>query len=568
LIIGEHSGETPHGGFEEEHAAMLMTAWFTVVRTIQAIRSDALVWGNLSGATSVVTLDANLTTSAALGLDDDHVADIRHFEFHEVDGPELTLGAKTDWNSGAFTAADTTLDFFGTYDEVLALVDRSLLLVHDDGRTQAVKVTSTADNFSLTGRDTVNPWMWSVLLDQAPIFLREDFDEAAPKVTVYGNVLPATQGKTISETAIGSGDARQSFQTFALPKAPLTYLLDETRTPAQAPQLSIYVDGILWSEVETFFDATPDDHVYIVREDADGNSFVQFGDGKTGARLSSGQKNVVATYRTGSGAYGELKADTTPQATGKLTGLDKVYLPQPVTTGAAAESEDNAREAAPGRVQSLGRIVSLADFEAETLALPNVLKANAAWAAPEGVPLVHLTVLTQSESDADLDQVRGALATANTSRGAARFPIQVAKGLRQYLHIHLTAGFDPTRREEDVTAAIQRALGMAGGEDDGIDGEHGLFGLHARRFGQSAHTSQILGAAQRAEGVVWVTLSAAQVIPLGSPPETDPTQLSVPESDAVPADTIACGDTFVLALHANHLIIDLSSAQVAPTSES
>jgi hypothetical protein len=542
---------------------------FTVARKISETRANSLTWGNLTSASTVVSLESLLLGDAEikdLEINDSYTADIRQLEFHEVDGPKLALGAQIDWNGGAFGPLDNVLEFFGTYEEAIALAGRPLLIAHDDGRTQTVQVTSTVSDFSLASkdRDKVNPWMWTVDLDQPPAFPREDFDEAAPKVTVYGNVVPATQGKTLAEAPIGSGDARVAFQTFAVPKAPLTYLLDETQIPAQTPQLAIYVDGILWNKVETFFNAKPDDHVYIVRENADGASFVQFGDGKTGARLSSGQNNVVAQYRTGSGAYGELKADTHPQATGKLAGLDKVYLPEPVTTGASPESGDNAREAAPGRVQSLGRLVSLADFEAETLALPNVLKANAAWAAPEGVPLVQLTVLTQSESDADLDKVRDSLATANRCRGPARFPIQVLKGLRQYLHIHLTAGCDPGRRQEDVKAAIRRSLGMAGGEADGIDGSRGLFGLHGRRFGQSAHTSQIIGAVQQAEGVVWVTLAAAQVIPLGIPPATDPTQLAVPAFDLIPTPSIACGDTFILALHAKHLIIELSSAQTAP----
>ena len=186
----------------------------------------------------------------------------------------------------------------------------------------------------------------------------------------------ASQGKTVAETPIGSGDARALFQSAPLPKAPLSYLFDATRTPAQVPALDMYVDGIKWTRVDTLFDAGPQDQVYIVREDQDGNSIAQFGDGKTGARLSSGRNNVVAVYRVGIGAHGAQKSDTKAQATGKLSGLDKVLLPLDVTTGADPESADNAREAAPVKLQSLGRLVSIADYEAETRMLPHVLKAK------------------------------------------------------------------------------------------------------------------------------------------------------------------------------------------------
>lgn len=535
------------------------TVPFTLVRQINAIRADTLVWGNLSGASTVVSADKPLIANPNLAFS---AIDVRRVQFHEVNGPELVLRAASTAAGGAFP--DSGVSVFGSYDDVVALAGRALLLVHDDGRAQAVKVTSSAAAVPLTGKDKINPWIWNINLDQPPAFPREDFDEAKPKVTVYGNVLAATQGKTIAQTPLGSGDARAVFQTFALPKAPLTYLLDETQTPAQTPELKVYVDGVLWRKVETFFSAKPDDHVYIVREDAGGNSFVQFGDGKNGGRLPSGKDNVAAVWRVGSGAYGALKPDTQPQATDKLPGLEKVYLPQPVTTGAPPESEDNARAAAPGRVQSLGRLVSLADFEAETLALPNVLKANAAWAAPDGVPLVQLTVLTQSESEQDIDQVRGALSTYNRCRGPARFPIQVIRGLRQYLHINVLAGFDPSRREQDIKAAIKQALGMAGGEADGIEAERGLFGLHRRRFGEGAHTSQIIASVQQVDGVVWVQLNAAQIIPLGMPAATDPLMLPVPAFDLIPTSSIGCDNTFILALHAKHLIINLSSAQTAP----
>lgn len=531
---------------------------FTVVKTIAAVRADSLVWGNMTGASTVVTVDGALVTAAQANVAANAKAFLRRFAFHEVDGPDLTLRAASTSTSGAY--ADTAVSFYGTYDEALALAGRKVLLVHDDGRTQTATVATTAAAISPAGKDTVNPWMWTLNLDQVPIFTREDFDESAPRVTVYGNLVPATQGKTIAETPIGSGDARQTFQTFALPKTPLTYLLDVSQTPAQSPELTVYVGDTAWTRVDTLFDAAPDAQVYVVREDAEGTSFVQFGDGKSGARLPSGRNNVVARYRTGSGAHGALLAETTPQASSKLTGLDKVYLPQPITTGAAPESEDNARAAAPARVQSLGRLVSVADFEAEALALPHVVKATAAWAAPDGVPLVQLTILTESESAADLAAVAAALETSNRTRGASRFPISVARGLRQYLAIALTAGYDASRREEDVKADIARALGAAGAEADGIDGARGLFGLHGRRFGQSAHVSQIIGAAQQVPGVAWVTLQSAQLVPPGNPVETDPAKLVPPPLDAVPSQSIGCGDTFILALYTAHLTVNLAAA--------
>jgi hypothetical protein len=57
-----------------------------------------------------------------------------------------------------------------------------------------------------------------------------------------------------------------------------------------------------------------------------------------------------------------------------------------------------------------------------------------------------------------------------------------------------------------------------------------------------------------------VTLQSAQVLPLGAPVETDPAKLVLPPFDAVPSQSIACGDTFILALYTAHLVVNLAAA--------
>ena len=85
--------------------------------------------------------------------------------------------------------------------------------------------------------------MWRIRLDQPPRYDREAFSETANAITVYGNIVAANQGETQAEAIIGNGDARAIFQTFALPKAPLTYLLHGEATPPHAPELEVFVDG-------------------------------------------------------------------------------------------------------------------------------------------------------------------------------------------------------------------------------------------------------------------------------------------------------------------------------------
>jgi predicted phage baseplate assembly protein len=372
-------------------------------------------------------------------------------------------------------------------------------------------------------------------------------------VTVYGNLVQATEGKSENEITLGDGDARQTFQTFALPKSPITYLLDPAADPPQAPELSVYVAGRLWARVDSFFTSSPRDPVYVVREDADGTSYVQFGNGKTGARLPSGTGNVTALYRTGAGSHGPLKADAKPQAASRLPDLDKVFMPEPVTGGATPEDMESARTAAPGRMQSLARVVSLADIEAEAQATAGVLKAGATWDIFTGHPRVAVTILTLSRSTADAEAVADTLRALYQTRGPARYPLSVVAGRRRQLRVAATVGYDRTYRADDLNAGIIDALGAAAA--DGSTAK-GLFSWQQRRFGEGAHGSQIVAAIQNVPGVLWVELTMADVKGLAILLRIRRFRVGAPLPEW---HAIACPADSMLALDAGDLALSLTN---------
>ena len=533
-----------------EFATVTGASDFAVVKQVDTVRKDAERWAGLAGSSTAVRLKAKLFTNATLTL---NALDVRRLQAHEVLSPPLTLAAASDWQDGTF-GLETELSYFGTYDQTVALAGRTLLLEDEDGVTQIVTVDSTAEEFDLAGRDPDAPWLWTVRLDQPPRFEREAFDEVDNQSVVYGNLVLADQGETQKQAVIGSGDARATFQTFKLPKAPLTYLLHNGRNPPHTPELEVYVDGVRWSRVDTFFNSGPNDRVYVVREDDAGNTHVQFGDGKTGARLSSGRQNVMARFRIGSGARGPQKPDAAPKAMGRLKQLSEVSMPAPAVNGAEPETEENAREAAPLRMQALGRLVGLSDYEAEALSLPGVQRVRATWVAPNGFPRLRLVVLTDGGTETEAAAIASAMNAANRCRGAGRFPVETVQGLRQYLHLDLTVGYASDRLPEDIEPEIRSALGIAVGSKEPQDG---LFGFKERQFGQDAHVSQVIGIVQQVDGVIWVRVDAFQPLPLGSPPEIDPLALALPAVN-VRNDAIACAAESMLALHESHLVLNLA----------
>ena len=252
--------------------------------------------------------------------------------------------------------------------------------------------------------------------------------------------------------------------------------------------------------MESLFGQGPDAEVYVVREDADGNSWVQFGDGgEFGARLPSGVDNVRATVRTESGAHGPLK-EGTKVLPGRLERLQAVQLPGVITGGSESETPEVARAAAPGRVQSLGRLVGLSDFEAEALALPGVALASAAWGIAHGVPTVTVTVLMEHGREAEHAAIAEALRAAARDRGADRFEIDVVQGrfrsVKLRAEVAVAGGYDA----DAVLSATRDALGVDPAPD-------GLFSVNRRRFGQPEHVTHVAGVIQQVSGVSWARVA-------------------------------------------------------------
>lgn len=519
-----------------------------IARRAKSLRPAVPRWGNLSAPATLVTLDAAL--APAWGWFGAPTADIRDLRLHETKGRMLTLKPLASFATGGFTSGANALRYYGTAAQARALAGRWLFFQHADGRSTEAVCVNEPDNFPLPTSDIDPPKMWPVSFDRAPApFAKADFDELAPTITVYGNLVDATQGKQEREAVLGNGDGRLAFQTFPLPKAPLTYFNSAATIPPETPELEVYVAGRLWTRVDSFFGHAPDEEIYIVREDADGKSYVQFGDGITGARLPSGLKIVTARYRTGSGAFGAGKPGTTPTAGERIDGLDKVRLAGIVSGGAAPEAADKAREAAPGKIQSLGRLVSLRDFETEVLAIPGVVKTAAAWDLHEGVPALVLRVLLEAGRESEFAAVRDIIAHYQRCRGPDRFPVIVQQAFLRYLFLDVTYAFEPRLKREDVEAGLRAALGLVG---DDANARTGLFGLHRRRLGEPEYPSRIEGTLQNVAGIVWCRVTA---LGLFGVVVSDPATIVLPGSPRPLAPYLAGAPLHVYQLYGGHLTL-------------
>lgn len=306
-------------------------------------------------------------------------------------------------------------------------------------------------------------------------------------VKVYANVAVATHGETVHQI-LGSGAAQTAHQRFALKHVPLTFVSADNESGAEAA-LQVRVNDIAWHEVSSLYGAGPDDRSYVVRMDEDGGGEIQFGDGRRGARLSTGQENVLGIYRKGLGSAGNLKAGQLSQLLTRPLGLKEVTNPQVASGGVDAESVQDARRNMPLGVRTLGRAVSLRDYEDYARAYTGIAKARAEVLNLRAIRTIFITVAgknaVQPESGGP---TLTSLLNSLKKNSDPLVACTVAAYNQAYFKLALRIKRHPDHAIERVLADVEAALRAA-------------FSFDVRDFGQSVARSEIITIAQQVQGV-------------------------------------------------------------------
>lgn len=313
-------------------------------------------------------------------------------------------------------------------------------------------------------------------------------------VIINANIAPATHGETVSET-LGAGDASQSFQRFVLKQPPVTYVTDSNPSGALTT-LEIRVNDILWHEVPDFFEHGPNERIYITRLDDDGKTTVIFGNGETGARLPTGQENIKAGYRKGIGEAGLVKAHQLTQLMTRPLGVKGVTNPTAPSGAADPEKLNDARRNAPLTILTLGRIVSLQDFQDFARAFSGIEKALATPVRAGEKTGVFVTIAgskgAQVESDSAL---YSSLLSAIEGAGDPTVPLVLKSYQPRFFRLSAQVKIDPDLLPENVLAEIEQKL-------------RDSFSFQARDFGQPVHQSELIALFQNVTGVISVNLTA------------------------------------------------------------
>jgi uncharacterized phage protein gp47/JayE len=373
----------------------------TILRTVVGVVQRRRVFGPLDDTVTRITLDGTLPACS----------DRRSAAIYELTGDELSFwDASYDFtlNSGSlFLPGILVEDDDGIGVEVGRTVQQNAFVpgcvIHPEDIEPGRKLLLTDANnhpikATLHSAPIIDPpgsppdsFVHLVLnVDADSVFLR------TASARLMGNVLSASQGETVHDEVLGSGDASQVFQKFSLQKKPLTYV-PGSGSEGMLSSLRVRVNGLLWREAPGLFEQPAGAQVFSTATAEDMRRIAQFGDGKVGGSvLPTGQGNITATYRVGAGLAGRVNANSLTTLLDNLQGLSAVTNPLAAEGGADPETLETIRQNAPTTVRTFGRIVSLQDFADLMTSSGEVAKAEAIWIWDGLAPAVYLTIAGQA----------------------------------------------------------------------------------------------------------------------------------------------------------------------------
>jgi hypothetical protein len=341
----------------------------------------------------------------------------------------------------------------------------------------------------VAGVDTTSDPIHTRLLLKMPLTFCYD----RGPTTVNANVGLATHGQSATEI-LGNGDPKKPNQTFTLKQSPITYVQAPTPT-GLAGTTKVRVNGVEWSAVPSLYGARPSASVYTIVNQADGSADIVFGDGVEGALLPTGQSNIQATYRVGSGLSGNVGAGALTSLTDRSRGLSGVTNPQAATGGQDPQSVDDIRENAPLAVLTLGRAVSVTDYANFTRSFAGIAKAYALW-IPSGVGRgVFLTVAGAGGAALPAGNPTLAnLVAALRGCGNPLIPITVKTYVETLFSFAAQVRYDPAYDQAAVESQVRAVLS-------------GKLGFKARDFGQAVGIDEITSVIQGIAGVLAVNVT-------------------------------------------------------------
>jgi hypothetical protein len=311
--------------------------------------------------------------------------------------------------------------------------------------------------------------------------------------TVNANVGLASQGMSVTEI-LGGGQAYTPNQKFSLKQTPLAFVQAPTAT-GRLSSLQVTANSVAWKEVTSLYEQGASAQVFATLNQPGGNTDVLFGDGVEGATLPTGQNNIQANYRIGSGLSGNVAAGSITTLIDRPLGVSGVNNPSAATGGQDPQAVNDIRANAPLSVLTLGRAVSITDYQNFAQSFAGIAKAYAIWIPSGPGRGVFVTVAAAGGSALPpRNPTLGNLISALHDYGNPLIPITAVSFLETLFSFSGDIKYDPAYDATAVKASVLAQLRQS-------------YSFSARSFGQGVSVDELEAFIQGVPGVIAVNVT-------------------------------------------------------------
>lgn len=287
-------------------------------------------------------------------------------------------------------------------------------------------------------------------------------------------------------------------------RSALSALRQEPREALPAVRL-VEAEGATWISVSELLGSDAFAREFVVEMEADGRSYLRFGDGVLGRRPPSAA-NLKATYRTGRGVAGNVGAGAILHlVSDQLSGaVIEVRNPMPAAGGVDPEPVQTVQLEAPAAFKVQMRAVTAGDWANVAIKHPAVQRAvaNVRWTGSWNTVFLTVDPIGGRALDADL---ASNLLTFLEQFRMAGLDLELRPPAYVPIDLAFVICVSPEHYAHEVKAAVLDRL------SSGVrrNGTQGWFHPDRLTFGQDVYLSPLIADVMQIPGVAWVDLDPA-----------------------------------------------------------
>ena len=366
-----------------------------------------------------------------------------------------------------------------------------------------VEVGTSSNDHCSSATPSVAPVRYRPKLKKSPLIHAIPLDSDAVRLNA--------KRRARKQTAIADGEAMVApLGSLASATAAIEISTnDRLQLPSPAVLLSRYADAPdpeVWTPVRDLLSSHANGKEFVVEVEADGATYLRFGDAILGSRPPSGTK-FLATYRIGNGPAGNTGAGTLVHLVSSTiadpNALIGVRNPLPARGGIEPETIEQVRQNAPSAFRIQERAVTPADYEEIAIRKElrercgiNVQRAAATprWTGSWYTMFITADRLGGAQVDSDFEKkFRGCLERYRM----AGEDLEIDEPRYVSLEIEIVVCIKRGYYFSDVKKALLNIF-----SDSILPGnQRGVFHPDNLSFGQTVYLSTLIAAAQAVEGV-------------------------------------------------------------------